>query len=227
MKKIKLALIGKNISHSKSQMMYEDLLGRKIDYTLIDCQHSKDIPTISELREQYMGVSITSPYKEHFLKELILEPEQLIAINCLNFKADKTIGTNTDYLAVIEIVNRYVEKKGIRHFGIIGDGVMGKITKLALESLRLEATIFSRSLGNLNEIESFTSIKPEQTLLINCCSREYKFTPIKVKNYYFWDMNYNLDHHRELFKEIDAEYEDGLDLLKNQAKYALKVWNLN
>jgi hypothetical protein len=44
--------------------------------------------------------------------------------------------------------------------------------------------------------------------------------------FYFWDMNYDLKAHENLFGHTDVEYKDGLYQLELQAKYALSFWNL-
>ncbi len=60
----KLALIGKNISHSKSPEIYNKLLNNQVEYTLLDCDTVDAIPSLDELMKKFDGVSITSPYKE-------------------------------------------------------------------------------------------------------------------------------------------------------------------
>ena len=46
---LKLALVGKEISHSLSQKMYEDLLKQKVDYSLLDYSSNQLIPPLSVL----------------------------------------------------------------------------------------------------------------------------------------------------------------------------------
>ena len=104
---------------------------------------------------------------------------------------------------------------------------MAQVTELALNELNLSFKSFSRSKRNLDNVGEFIKNNPTKTLIINCCAREYCFNPPKVDGYYFWDMNYELEHHQNLFNSLNVHYTDGLELLENQAKYALKVWNLD
>jgi len=63
---ISLALLGKNISHSKSREVYEELLAEKIDYKIYDCPSPSDIPSLDAFFKKHKGLSITSPYKKFF-----------------------------------------------------------------------------------------------------------------------------------------------------------------
>ncbi|MEK6625098.1 MAG: hypothetical protein AABY86_09025, partial [Bdellovibrionota bacterium] len=88
-----LGLVGKNISHSKSKMVYEKLLAHKIDYHLFDYQVAVEIPTLPELFKIVSGLSITSPYKRHFLPQVsaILDVPIPItdSINCIKCEKGK------------------------------------------------------------------------------------------------------------------------------------------
>ena len=81
----KLGLLGKGIQHSKSKSMYEGLLNRKVDYHLFDYETDLEIPDLHEFFKTVEGLSITAPYKEHFLNDVDLSPEvkKLHAINCI------------------------------------------------------------------------------------------------------------------------------------------------
>ena len=81
--KVKLALIGSNIAHSKSQDMYEKILKQSINYDLIDVPKN-ELPTLIDLAAQYDGVSITAPYKKDYLDK-ISNKEEHSMINTLIF----------------------------------------------------------------------------------------------------------------------------------------------
>ncbi len=223
---IKLALIGKNIAHSKSQQMYEKLLKRSVQYDLLDCENETKIPTLPQLKESYQGVSITSPYKKFFLKKVSsLEPSGLQAINALAFSENNVVGTNTDMLAAREILKKYIDEE-ITKVYLLGDGTMAEILILILKELDLSYQQFSRKKNNLSSIAMELNNKKADTLVINTCTRDYCFTPPLHGTFKFWDLNYNLEHHQQLFFNSQIEYKDGLEMLKLQAKYALSFWNL-
>ena len=126
---LKLALVGKNIQHSKSPDIYRGFLGNDIQYDLLDFAHQKDIPRASELLALYQGVSITSPYKKHFLSEIQMSPEVSLlgAVNCLRLKEGIIEGENTDYLAIDSIILAWIKDFKKINVIIMGDGVMSDI----------------------------------------------------------------------------------------------------
>jgi riboflavin kinase/FMN adenylyltransferase len=223
---ISLALLGKDISHSRSQEMYEKILCKSINYTLIDCKSEAEIPTLSKLSEKYHGLSITAPYKKYFINETQLSSPTLKSINCIHLNQEKQLSTNTDYYAVKKIIERYIEQ-GITIINILGDGAMGKLTSDVCLELKITPQTFSRKLDNLDSVRDFILKDEYKTLLINACSREFCFSLLDTENYHFWDMNYNLDHHTKLFKNTAIKYVDGSEMLELQAKNAVSFWNLN
>ena len=56
MAKYKLALIGKNIAHSKSPEVYKTLLDNNVEYTLLDFISENEIPKLSELLKTFDGI---------------------------------------------------------------------------------------------------------------------------------------------------------------------------
>ena len=59
MAKISLGLLGKDIAHSKSKNMYEELLGCDVSYTHFDHSTPESIPTLEEIFSKVSGLSIT------------------------------------------------------------------------------------------------------------------------------------------------------------------------
>lgn len=212
---IKLALIGRNISHSRSQEVYESLLGKKISYDLLDYPSAEFIPSADKLLSEYIGVSITSPYKKHFLEEVQLtaKVQELGSINCLYKHEGKIYGANTDYIA-LEALFPKVRFKSI---ALLGDGSMSKLCQNFLKSKGLVFDLYTRqtTLGlsqlDLNNYE----------LVINCCSREFLYEGTLKGQTLFWDMNYNLKH-----PGFIENYQDGLEFLRVQAQKALVFWHL-
>ncbi len=219
---LKLALVGKNIAHSKSQEMYEGILNEKVDYRLLDFDSEVDITPIEAIFDEVIGLSITSPYKKHFLKDVKMTPEiqSLGAINCIFKDGADYRATNTDYLAVKEIIsNRFFSKTIV----ILGDGVMASITTKVLDELGVKFKQFSRrSDGDLNGL----NLSGKNQLIINTCSRSFEFNNHLSSDAIFWDYNYSYTPHINYFKNHNVDYIDGLEMLHLQAKHALKFWRI-
>ena len=227
---ISLALIGKGIQHSKSQNMYEELLGQKINYDLIDCQNENEIPQLEEMFSKFDGVSITSPYKTFFLNKLKLDHDvkKINAVNCIAKIGGDFKGFNTDLIALDEIINNYIKNYGKLGFHILGDGVMSKLIVYILNLKKIPFQIHSRkTCKDLEQISLKEKVGSEtKTFIVNCCSRSFIFKGVANKEFIFWDMNYSFLAHQQSLPLIFEEYIDGLPLLKLQAKYALNIWGI-
>jgi shikimate dehydrogenase len=214
-----LALIGKNIQHSKSPEIYKKLLGNELHiFDLLDFADETLIPKALELFQKYQGISITSPYKKYFLNEIRLLgcPKGIAGINCMRLNNGVVEATNTDFLAIKEILSGMQGALVNRKINILGDGVMSKVTELALIDLNLSYEIFSRK-----KTEKFDQLTFANVLLINSCSRDYVFKGNIKKNVIFWDYNYNFLPHQNTLPNICDQYIDGYSLLTTQAKFAL------
>lgn len=224
---IKLALIGKNISHSKSPQIYRGFLGDNVDYQLLDYNSRNEIPTAQELMMNYRGVSITAPYKDHFLTQVRVAPEvqSLGAINCLYKESGAIYGTNTDLTAMREIIQRDLAGKDWRVI-ILGSGAMSRVTRLALEENQISYDQFSRSTtSDLSKLDLKESFKTK-CLIINCCAREFEFCGSAPSGSHYWDLNYSRANEKKSIESLGLTYHDGEELLFLQAKHALRMWKL-
>lgn len=222
---IRLALIGRDISHSKSEVMYRKILSINFEYTLLDYKIEDDIPRVEDLFLKFYGVSITAPYKKHFLDQVILSEDiQAIgAINCLSKIGENYYGHNTDYEAIKEILAEmsYLEKKII----ILGNGAMANVIEYILKSNNKEYKKYSRKVdGDISKLD-LSQISQKNALVINCCSRDFNFTGKISSDSIFWDLNYSHAFHKENVSEI-CSYVDGEELLFRQAKHAVKIWGI-
>lgn len=224
---VKLALIGRNISHSKSPQIYKGFLGDSLEYTLLDFESSSEIPTARDLLDIYEGISITAPYKDHFLSEVELAPEirELGAVNCL-FRDNESIhATNTDLLAMREIIGRELNPSDWQVV-ILGSGAMSRVTKLVLREQGIKYSQYSRSttptLSQLNLADKYS----QKCYVINCCVREFKFTGKCPIGSHYWDLNYSRPNEEKSIKSLGLSYQDGEELLFLQAVHAMKMWKL-
>lgn len=226
----KLGLVGRGISHSKSQQMYEDLLKTSVDYHLLDYESEEQVPAAKDFFEQgFKGISITYPYKKTFINQVKVineKIESLKAINCIRCDGKILVATNTDYLAANELLKRHLNKG--KKFIVLGSGNMATIFLSLLADSNETYIQVSRSQdGDLNKYDysALLDQKTSELFLINCCSREFVFKSSLPENSSFWDMNYSMKEHDSLF-DRGITYCDGLELLRMQAKFALKFWKI-
>lgn len=227
----KLALIGKNISHSLSPQIYNDLLNGKVEYQLLDFNCENEIPPLDIIfRDNLNGLSITAPYKKHFLSqvEIVTSSETLSAINCIRKKGGYFQATNTDFLALKEILERLLAKKAYQKVLLLGSGSMAEVSKSILNSINQPFDSITRSShGNLERID-LTSLSMASTLVLNSCSRTMQFTGKLSPDTTFYDFNYSMKHAVLISdKKTRVNYIDGEELLYLQAKYALDFWGLS
>lgn len=227
---MKFALIGKNIMHSRSPEVYEQIVGHPLDYDLIDVQSEADLPSIDELKKKYRGVNITSPYKTHYLKNVVFDSpyEYKDAINAICFYPNRIVGTNTDAVAIeLELAGMKKTFPNL-HFVILGDGVMSKLTTFILDQKKLSYTLLSRRLnGDLSKMDlSIYKDKAEQVIIINTCSRDFVFSGVLHSSFIFWDYNYAFAPHEESLEMKVKHYHDGQRMLELQAIAAAKFWKI-
>lgn len=226
----KFALVGKDISHSRSPEMYMKLISSDVQYDLLDYKSENEIPSASDLLSRYDGINITSPYKKHFLNQVEMTEvaSRIGAINCLKKVNGKIVGENTDYLAIVDILKQMQRDYGALEVIILGDGVMANVAKLALISLGLSFKLLSRKLtedfNQLNLIGSF-QLPSARPLVINTCAREFIFHGTIPDRALFWDFNYNFDQHSSIIPGKVHKYVDGLEMLERQAFYAVAFWS--
>ena len=229
MNDITLGLLGKNLIHSKSKTIYEEILKKKINYTFFDFEKEEDIPPLDRIFKGLQGLSITSPYKEHFFSCVQKDKvsQELGAINCIKKSNNKYLATITDYYAVKEIFCSLNTTHSISKSFILGDGVMSRISQYVMKQSKIPFQIFSRKkTKNFHKLD-LKNILGQKNLIINSCSRDYSYTGSLNTKSIFWDYNYNFDKHNHIKLSLKKNYIDGLGLLYIQAKYAVNFWNIN
>ena len=226
---MRLGLIGKNISHSGSPAIYKKLIGIEVKYDLIDISEPDDLPTLTSLAKSYDGINITSPYKAHYLSQVIIQDKavkNLGAINTLAFTSIGVEATNTDLIAVRSILSSFKTKYPTLNLIVLGSGVMARMTMIVAEELKLLATQLSRSSHpNLAQLNLAPFEKTEaQNLVINACSRDFVFAGELHSDNIFWDYNYHFLPHQNTLPFKVKEYQDGQEMLYLQAVAAKLFW---
>jgi shikimate 5-dehydrogenase len=228
---MKLGLLGYPITHSKSPDLYKKLIGDNLtSYDLFSFEEKKLIPPLSFFSGKLDGLNITSPYKEHFFNQVIIESQvvkKLGAINTIAFSPEGCYGTNTDLLAVTQILMKFKTLYQEIKVVLLGDGVMGKLSIIVLEDFCIPYVQLSRRIsGNLSEIDlSVYHDEKFQTIIINSCSRDFIFKGNLNGDEVFWDYNYSFNAHENSLPNKVKVYYDGQELLHVQAQEAVSFWN--
>ncbi len=225
---MKLGLLGYPISHSLSPKLYEKFLGPELtSYELFSFEKSSDIPALSIFASKLDGLNITSPYKTHFMKEIIVESDLVKAIGAVNTLAftDKGVfGTNTDLLAVVEILQNYLNEYGDIEIALLGDGVMAGLTKVVAKDLKIPVRQYSRKTHDLVNLDLSKINQDIQQVVINSCSRDFVFQGKLKGEEIFWDYNYSFLPHQNTLPSKVISYRDGQEMLELQAQAAIKFW---
>ena len=227
---MKLGLLGFPVEHSLSPKLYRQFLGEQLtSYELFAYPTATAVPQLSFFTERLDGLNITSPYKTHFINEVTI-PSPLVrkigAVNTLAFAGGEVLATNTDILAVEEILKNYQREYDSLSVILLGDGVMAEVTKIVADSLQLKYEQFSRKLTpdfihlDLRKI----SRQKSQVLVINACSRDFIFQGAFQGDEIFWDYNYNFSPHNSRIPSLIKTYSDGQEMLERQAKAAIQFW---
>ncbi len=226
---MKLGLLGFPISHSLSPKLYKQFLGDALtSYELFAFEKASEVPSLEWFSERVSVLNITSPYKTYFLSEIIIESDlvrSLGAVNTLAFTDRGVLGTNTDLIAVVEILNKYLSEYGDIEISLLGDGVMAHLTKVVAKDLKIPVRQFSRKLTPDFENLDLSKINQDiQQLVINSCSRQYVFKGSLKGEEIFWDYNYSFLSHQNTLPSAVMAYHDGQEMLELQAKAAIKFW---
>src|SRR5690606_441132 len=226
----KLGLLGFPIEHSLSPKLYKEFLGEElISYQMFSFEKSADIPSLDYFRGELDGLNITSPYKTHFVDKIIIESplvQKIGAVNTLVCKEDAISGTNTDVIAVQEILNRYKTQFPNLKILLLGSGVMANMTELVADELKIPLLKFSRkSHSDISQMDlSHFQESEVQNLIINACSRNFVFTGKLSGLEIFWDYNYSFLPHQNTLPSRVVSYQDGQEMLELQAKAAIRFW---
>jgi shikimate dehydrogenase len=228
---MRYALIGKDISHSRSPELYKKLISPNIQYDLIDIPNAHDLPQLDDLSKIYTGINITSPYKRSYFSSVVIQGEgvkELGAINTLCFSNQRWMGTNTDLLAVQEILQNLSLAHDRLNILVLGSGVMAQVTLLAAKNLNLNCQVIDRQAGLTSEsdLRPFYS-QGKFNIIINACSRAFVFNGAINSDTLFWDFNYNFIPHQSTLPLKVSSYLDGQELLELQAQKAAAFWSLS
>lgn len=226
---MRLGLLGYPINHSLSPSIYKRLVPELASYELFSCKSADEVPSLEQLSSKLDGLSITSPYKKHFIGQIEFSSplvKQLGIVNTLAFVNKTVIGTNTDLLAVVEILKNYQLNFPKLQIILLGSGSMAEVTKIVARDLKIDFKQFSRKTHPQISQLDIASLQQTgiQNLVINACSREFVFNGQVSGQEIFWDYNYSFLPHQNTLPLIVKTYQDGQHMLELQAIEAIKFW---
>jgi shikimate dehydrogenase len=226
---MRLGLLGYPIRHSRSPELYRRFLGHELtSYELFSFEHKNEIPSLAQFMQLLDGLNITSPYKTHFFDQVELTSNlvrTLGTINTISFHNGVAFGTNTDLIAVEEILKRYRFKYQDLNLLILGDGAMAAMTQIVARSLNISFQVFSRKTHpDLACMDLSLCSGNGQKIIINACSRDFIFNGQVGGKEIFWDFNYDFTPHQQNLPGKVMAYVDGREMLELQALAAIKFW---
>jgi shikimate dehydrogenase len=240
---MKLALIGKSLSHSFSKSYFTAKFEREYlnaSYDNLEFNTESELVEIwPELSSQYNGFNITIPYKKillPYLDELDIHAERIGAINCIVIKAGKSYGYNTDFQGFYKSVFKKSFSRN-RKALILGNGGASLAVNYAIENLlKMPVDIISRDNSYISWSHIETLDLADYSLIVNstpigmfpdvedCPPLNYASA---LQDSLFVDLIYNpmITKFLEKSDEQGCMIINGLPMLHSQADLSWQLWN--
>lgn len=149
---MKYGLIGYPIGHSLSPALFKET-HPDLEYDLIETPDFEEAMAI--FRRDYAAVNVTSPFKELAFGAADRADEKTAIIgaaNILRKEADGSISAfNSDYSAVLQLLQGHLDPAEPRKVLVIGCGGAGKAAALASHDLGLETVVANRTFSRAVE----------------------------------------------------------------------------
>jgi shikimate dehydrogenase len=225
--KNKLALLGKNIEHSRSPLIHSfimNYLNIGGSYELLEFNN--------KLNPNYLGFNVTTPYKIEIIKyldEITPLARNIGAINTIYKENNKWIGTNTDYDGfkyLLEINNIDVKSKNIY---ILGSGGAAFAVYKVIEDLKGNPVIVTRNkqqlLNNKNHI-FYDDLNPSEVDIYvqatNINPNESVLSKAQVENHLVIELQVNKN--KTKIEQYAKSSINGLEMLIFQALKSAEIW---
>ena len=161
------ALIGNQISHSKSPALFKAAYQNSVNkelrestYTLMQKDNIIDALTCF-LGGNYKGINITAPFKEQLFSPEVLKlfkeygftflPDKISSfLRCANIlvkddRQKELRSYNSDYMGVKSIIEIVGKQKELKHIAVVGAGGAGKAAAMAVADCGIELSVINRT----------------------------------------------------------------------------------
>lgn len=156
MKKLKLALIGKDVSRSESERMHRFILqgkGAACDYENVSVGAESFGKEAGRLLKETDGFNVTIPYKKSIIALLNETKGDAAAFDSVNtvLSAQKT-GYNTDGVGFLLMLRRAGVRTQDRRALVLGAGGAGRSTEASLKKAGAEVFLYQRRQELLKDV---------------------------------------------------------------------------
>jgi len=240
----RFGLIGFPLSHSFSKKFFSEKFEN--DNTL-DCSYENfpisAINQFPELLQQHLdlqGINVTIPFKKAiipYLSSISPVVEAIGACNCIQIREGALIGHNTDVVGFRQSLLPFLQPHHQQAL-VLGTGGASAAVVYVLKQLSISYLLVSRSTeqDTIAYQDLTQSILAEHTLIINttplgtfpqvdeCPPIPYDLlTPL----HHLYDLVYNPAETRfiKMGKEKGASFQNGWEMLIEQANESWRIWN--
>ena len=236
-------LIGKTLDHSFSKSYFENKFIKEqiqnASYSNFPLESIEEFKSLIK-KTTFRGLNVTIPYKSSiipFLDELSEETKSIGAVNTIQFKNNRLIGYNTDYLGFHKAIKPFLQNT-MEQALILGTGGASKAVVYALEKIGIKCLCVSRLPNeqqlNYNQLNDL--VLKHHLLIVNTTPlgtapniNEYPDIPYQfiTEQHLLVDLVYNPEETLFLKKgrENLANILNGKSMLIHQAEEAWKIWN--
>ncbi len=235
-------LIGKSLQHSFSQSYF---LNRFKQTHLHACYVNFELERIDEFNSvmknipELKGLNVTIPYKEviiPYLDDLSPEAKAIGAVNVIEFKNQKLIGHNTDWIGFNESIGAAFDTESIKTAIILGTGGASKAVEYGLNHLNINTIIVSSSGKTEYGYGALNELLDKVELIVNCTPlgtypKIEEKPPILysrlTSEHHLFDLVYNpkVTAFLKAGQKQGCQIKNGYDMLVAQAEAAWKIWN--
>lgn len=231
-KKLRLALVGKDVRKSKSEAIHKFILGKmgvECEYANFSIPQAEFDSVMRTLMGDFDGFNVTIPYKRDvmgYLNEVIGDALDFGAVNTVLTASGS--GYNTDgagFLLMLQAANIEVKNKKIL---VLGGGGAGRSTAAALKKEGAKVAMYQRTKAKLLETCAEIGVTPAESaeeggydILINCTGvgmhESVGLSPVTAKAFAGAEAAIDLIYYPEKSEFLRLANAQGLRILNGEA----------